>query len=325
MQWAILAGLAGAVVLVCGCLVVGLLFLPAPVAPQSAAQVAEATGAPGISTSIPTQANSTPRPTAILNAADGSGLTSPPSPTKPMLPSSAIRFTNENWGLALTDANNYQGAPVSLYGKIFLEPQVSADSVAFQMYTNNDATSGNTIVIAPATLKVKQGDYVRIEGKVYDMFEGTNAFGAILRVPRIVATKIDIVSREQVVAPTLKTISVNKAVNQHGLVITLERVELAAQETRFYVKVENQSTEKASVYTFNTAIVQGTKQLKEKILFDSGYPDLPSDMLPGIKAETVVVFEAVQPSGSLKFIWDGPRLQDYNLDFKPYQWDVAIK
>ncbi len=325
-QWVILAALTASVMLVCICLVIGLVFLPGSTGPQSTDVALETTNAALVATKLPPRLTATPQPTAIQKSTSGSPPTWTPLPAiAPSAQSSSTKFTNDNWGLALTGANSYKGASVLVYGKIFLDPQVSSDNIAFQMYTNSDATSGNTIVVGPSTLRVKQGDYVRVEGKIYDMFEGTNAFGATLSVPRIAATKVDIVSREQVVAPATKTIAITKAINQSGLVITLERVELANQETRFYVKVENQSTEKASVYTFDAALLQGTKQLKTKMIFDSGYPDLPSDMLPGVEAETVLVFDAVQPSGSLKFIWDGPRLQNYSLNFKPYQWDVSLK
>ena len=48
-------------------------------------------------------------------------------------------------------------------------------------------------------------------------------------------------------------------------------------------------------------------------------------MLPGVEAETVIVFDAIQSTGTVKFIWDGPHTQNYSLDFKPYTWDISLK
>ena len=162
-----------------------------------------------------------------------------PTATQPS--NSKLTLTNENWGLALSDTNSYQGVPVVLTGRIFLNPEISNDKVAFQIYTIKGATDGNTIVVINGQVKVKKDDYIRVEGKVYDQFEGQNAFGATLRVPRILATKVDIISREDAVAPALKKYTINQPISQYGLVITLTRVDLAKEETRFFVKEQNNS------------------------------------------------------------------------------------
>jgi hypothetical protein len=157
------------------------------------------------------------------------------------------------------------------------------------------------------------------------MLEGTNAFGATLRVPRVVATKVEPVSREDVLAPALKKYEVNRPVGQHGLVITLNRIELAERETRVYVKAVNQSPEKASVTTYGAKIVQGSRQLERKSVFDSNYPDMPGDLLAGVEAEAVIMFDALNPSEPLRFVWDGPRLSNFCLTFRPYEWTVGLQ
>lgn len=249
-----------------------------------------------------------------------------PSPARPPAPpptAAVPKFTNENWGLALADANKYKGAQVDLTGKIFLEPQTDGNVTAFQMYTNAKATDGNTLVGARGAPKLKNSDYVRVQGNLVEMHEGTNAFGGKLAIPLVAATTVEIVPREQVVAPTIKTYDGFAPVVQHGLAITVQRIELAAEETRVYAKITNQSTERASVYRHQLKLVQGSRQLEAKSSFDTNYPDIPSDMLPGIEAETVVLFDAVSPSEPLRVVWDGPRLNDFRLTFQPYQWATS--
>jgi hypothetical protein len=69
------------------------------------------------------------------------------APAAPATPTPAVTtLTNENWGLALADANKHKGASVRLVGRIFLEPQSDGDVTAFQMYTNAAANDGNTLV-----------------------------------------------------------------------------------------------------------------------------------------------------------------------------------
>jgi hypothetical protein len=251
---------------------------------------------------------SAPKPTAIPT----------PAPT-----AAVARLTNETWGLALTDAARYKDVPVSLVGKVFLEPQLSADAIAFQINTNKDATDGNTIIVGVPSLKVQKNDYVRVEGKVVDMYEGKNAFGATLRVPRVLATSVTVVSREDVIAPALKKYVVDQTQTQRGLAITLQKVELAAGETRVYLSVANQSTEKASVYTSNARLVQGSRQLETRSVYDTGYPSMPSDLLAGVVAPAVIVFDAVDPAAAFRVVWDGPRAGSYSVKFDPYQWSVG--
>jgi hypothetical protein len=69
--------------------------------------------------------------------------------------------------------------------------------------------------------------------------------------------------------------------------------------------------------------VQGSRQLEPKYSFDTNYPDLPSDLLPGVEAETVVLFDAVSPSEPLRAVWDGAHLSNFRLTFQPYQWSLS--
>lgn len=109
-----------------------------------------------------------------IRAADGPGS----HPTRSALTTSSavatarISFTNENWALAVTDATPYKGADVTLLGKIFLDPQRSAQQVAFQMYADATNNAQNTAVggVDPSA-DFKRGDYVRVTGTVYDMLE----------------------------------------------------------------------------------------------------------------------------------------------------------
>jgi len=87
--------------------------------------------------------------------------------------------------------------------------------------------------------------------------------------------------------------------------------------------VTNQSAEKATAYTSSLRLVQGTRQLEEKLSFNTNYPRLPSDLLPGVEAEAVALFDPISASEPLRVVWDGPRLSNFRLNFQPYQWTVS--
>ena len=245
----------------------------------------------------------------------------PPTPT----PKPAISFTNENWGLALGDPVKYKGSQVVLTGKVFTQPEMSQDLMCFQMYTNPENSEGNTAACASANLvTVTSDDYVRVEGTLFDKFEGANAFGAALTIPLVVATKIDRITRSDVVAPALVVAKANSPQTQHGLTITLDKVEIAKTETRVWVTITNGAVDKASTYDFGALLVQGSHQIEAKYAFDSGLPELPDTILPGVKASGVMLFEAIDSAaGHARLVWDTPRTEDYSLDFADWVWDFS--
>lgn len=262
------------------------------------------------------QATETPQPRSTLMP-----TTAPATPT----PKPAISFTNENWGLALADPAKYKGSRVVLVGKAFTEPEISQDLVCFQMYTDPENSEGNTAVCASANVvTVASKDYIKIEGTLVDKFEGTNLFGAKVTIPLVAASKLDKVTRSEVVAPALVVVEPNSAQTQHGLTITLNRVEIAKTETRVWVTVSNAAVNKASAYDFGALLVQGNRQFETKYAFDTGLPELPGTVLPGVEASGVILFEAIDPApGQARLVWDGPRTEDYSLDFADWVWDFS--
>jgi hypothetical protein len=248
--------------------------------------------------------------------------TSTPIPTDTPVP---ITFTNENWNLALADSDSYIGSRVDLLGRVFTEPETDSGIVSFQIFTDPENSEGNTVIAIRERIKVKKDDYVHIIGSILNEFKGSNAFGGSIIAPLVMAEKVDVVSREQVVAPALKIVEVNHPITQHKLTILLQKIEIAANETRVHVKVQNQAVDNARVYDNDAKLVQGSKQLDARYVSNSDYPDLPSEILTGIEAETVLVFDAIQPSGTLRLVWDGPHTENYRLDFAPYSWTVRVE
>jgi len=191
------------------------------------------------------------------------------------------------------------------------------------MYTDPVGSNGNTIVATNPSISLKNGDYVRVTGKLLKAYDGTNAFGGKVSAPVVLATDVAVVTREAVVAPAIQTYKPNKAIDQHGLVLTLTQVQLAKQETRIYITAKNGSTQNATVYASSIKIVQGSRQLEEKSVYDSGYPTIPSTLLAGVEASAVVIFDALDVSQPLRIVLDGANLSDYSLTFVPYTWTVG--
>lgn len=76
-------------------------------------------------------------------------------------------------------------------------------------------------------------------------------------------------------------------------------MEFSNENTRVYLTVENTDpTEEVNFYTFNSKAIQGRTQFGTTYSFDVDYPEIDSDIPPGIQENGVVIFEPLNPSAS---------------------------
>jgi hypothetical protein len=256
------------------------------------------------------------------NATESPKATATPK-VKPSTPTPVpMNFTMENWAQVIANPEKYKGAHVSITGRVFTDTEVDNNVFCFQMWTDPEDSEGNTGVCTETDEGVAKDDYLRIEGELYGKVEGTNAFGASLTIPLVLAAELDKISRSEAVAPTLAVVNVNASQVQHGLKITLDRVEIAATETRVWVTVMNGATNNASIYTFDAKLVQGSRQMETKSIYGTDLAELPDEILPGIETQGVLVFEPIDPAAKqARLVWDGPRTDSYELDFAAWIWD----
>lgn len=233
-------------------------------------------------------------------------------------------FTNDNYKKLASSPDKYKGSPVELNGKIFNEVQEGEKQTGFQMWVDPKNSEGNTIVIYDGIgLGLKSNDFIKVTGKVEGSFEGENMMGAKLTVPRIIASKIEKVSAADVLAPTENTVQVDQTQTQHGIAITLEQIEFAKDETRVFVKVRNGSKAKASFYSFNAKLTQGSSQFEPENSFEANYPEVQSNLLPGIESSGVIAFKEIDYAANSCMVYLEIGSDDWNLNFKPYTFNVA--
>lgn len=191
----------------------------------------------------------------------------------------------------------YQNKVVELTGRVFNTDKEGKD-IAWQVWTDADKSEGNVILYYPGSSDIGNDDYVKFTGQVGGVFEGENAFGANINAPTIYVKSISKISRDEAVAPAIKTIAPNESQGQEGLTINLDRVEFADNETRVYVTVTNNSSSKASFYTFNAKLIQDTSQIKSKTIFEDN-DEIPSDIPAKTKESGKLYFEKADPSKPL--------------------------
>lgn len=234
-------------------------------------------------------------------------------------------LTKDEFVQLYSDSSKFKNRSVDFYAKIFMAPEKDDKGTYMQAYANNDNSKNTIIRIADPKLDVKDEDIIHVVGTVGKAFEGKNGFGADLNLPSIDASKIEKADYATAFAPSIKTIQIDKEINQHGYVLKLNKVEVAEKETRLYININNTTKEKVTFYSFNTNIIQDSKQFKELSNYDEVVPEIDSDILPGVIQDGVLIFDPVQADGeNLKIMFEG-RSDNYELEFKPFSFEAILK
>ena len=230
----------------------------------------------------------------------------------------------EDFDKVFSDPNAYKGYEVNFTGKVFVQPERDADGTYLQVYADPENMEQNVIVgIEDPELDVSSEDYVRISGIIYDELQGQNAFGATLQAPVVKAVMVEVVDYVTAVSPAIETIQVDKSQDQHGYVIDVSKIEFADNMTRVYVKVTNNTDHEISFHSFNSKLLIGDKQLEEKYVYDTGLPEVQSEILPGVETEGVIAYPAIDSSTeSLTFHAEGSSM-NYELSFEPFVFEIG--
>ena len=221
--------------------------------------------------------------------------------------------------------DEYKGALVELSGVVFNTVEYDEDGVYFQMWGDPENSDLNTIVTYPdPNFALESDQYVKLTGTVMGEFTGTNAFGGEISAAVVTADTLEISTYQDVVSPTLATASADvPTVEQLGYSITVQKAELAENETRLYISATNNGSANFIIYSFNMTIVQDGHQYEEESNYDADYPELQSDIRPSVTTEGIVTFPALENAPFQLIIearsddWDED-IQDYvfNLDFQ---------
>lgn len=220
-----------------------------------------------------------------------------------------------------TTPENFKDHYVELIGRVFTEPGFDDDGVSIQMWTDIEECENNTLVyILDKDFDVKQDDYVHIIGRVGDVFEGKNAFGGTISAPTVIAKEYEVLSYQDAIMPALQVLDINETQTQYGYSVTLQKIEFAEEETRVYVKVDNQGLDTFNVYSFNAKITQAGKQFEEQDNWDAEYPKIQSGLLAGNSTEGIIVFPKLN-DGTFTVIIDASS-ENWDEDIEPYTFNV---
>ncbi|WP_028060991.1 hypothetical protein [Candidatus Solirubrobacter pratensis] len=223
-------------------------------------------------------------------------------------------FTSENFGELEHRANDFKGARVKgLVGKVFNVDRSGEVGLALQMWLDDDQNHQAIVLIEDQGFEVSEDDYLAMKaGTVYDQFEGENALGGELSVPRILATDYEITDAGAM-HPAISTAS-SKTETLGDVRITISKIEFAKDQTRIYVKATNTGPEDGSMDTDPSVVSRG-KQMESSIDFDQ--EQLSYDLSAGASTEGVLVYPAMPDTGLvIKFKGLDANYNDVSAEFR---------
>lgn len=236
------------------------------------------------------------------------------------------QLEKEDYEKMYSDPDKYKDYKVDFYCQIFNDVERDDKGTYLQAWVDPDNNAKNTLIkISDSKLDVKKDDIIHVVGIVEKSFKGKNAFGGEITAPVINASTIEKADYAEAFSPAIKTVDINKEIDQNGYVIRVSKVELAEQETRVYMKITNNSQDKINFYTFNSKATQGTKQFDEKDNYKANYAKLQSDILPGVSTEGILVLQPMDPNGdSIQLLLNGSS-DNYKVKINPFTFEIELK
>lgn len=223
-----------------------------------------------------------------------------------------------------SDPESFKGRTVGIYGQIF-SLQENDDGVTYlSVWTDPENSERNILITcSQPDSTVKNGDCVRVTGTVQGTAEGENASAVSENAPSILADSTEIVDYTEAFSPALYTYRFrNKVQKQHGYSVKVTKVELAEKETRVYLTVKNNGSDKFSLYSYDSILTQDNEKFEEQINFYADYPEIRNYLNTGESCDGIICFPAIENS-DFKLILEGSS-ENYDETFEPFTFDIPL-
>ena len=237
---------------------------------------------------------------------------------------SGAQFTRANWGMLASDPEAHKGASVDIVGRLIQDPVRRDDGAFWQMYADPKNYEWNARVhyFDPSIL-LAADDFVHVTGTVRGALEGENTFGESVTLVDVLAETAEEVDVMAAASPAERVALVDGSLDQNGLVITLEKVEFAADETRVFLEVANGSVGTASLYDLQLATATQSGIMYDAVTLWDYYPSVEWELASGMESSGIVVFPPLNASQPVEIRMETD-LEDYTLDLEPYVFDVPV-
>jgi len=194
-----------------------------------------------------------------------------------------------------------EGRPVSITGMITADPEYSVDGTHLQVYVESGSREVDLVVRFDANIEVTKGDYVAIEGVLGGRFVGEMEDGGSIDMLEIIASSIEPVAAEGIVAPASTVWEPRTEKEEADMTVKVDRVEFAEAETRVKITIRNAGETAAVIQVSNSFIKQSDLFFEPQVELPEGYREVPVDLSAGAAGAGTIVFPALDEDTALEF------------------------
>jgi hypothetical protein len=252
---------------------------------------------------------------ALLVAGCGSGKHEPFDVPNERL---AETFTDDNWSELAADPEAKRGASVDVAEKVWSSDVTDEGAVVHMLIGEKKDV---LLVLLRDTAAPPAGSYLRINGTVTGAVEGTNGYGQPITATAAVASSRESVDKITALAPTVDTWPARKAATQRGIRIGIQRIEIARDETRVYVNIENENRSGDTFWfeDFMQKLIDDGRKLRPT--YDSHkYGGVEAELAPGASVAGIIVFPPIDGDGKVRVLLNVFRLTDSGNETLTWEW-----
>lgn len=237
-------------------------------------------------------------------------------------PAEKVYLEDSEIDAALSDGDSYKGKYINIAGKVFSIDK-DGDAVAMQVWYDVENAEQQFIVYADKEIAsgVKEDSFVKVDGKITGTFTGENYFGGEITALMIDAESLKVGGYDDIYAPAENTKEVGETKEQHGVSVTLNKIEYAKDEARVYLSVKNESGYQASIYTYDAKAIQDGKQFEHEDNYEAGYDGDIGDVVDGASKEGILRFKGLDPEKPVK-IQIGAYSDNFDIEMEDYVFEV---
>lgn len=227
--------------------------------------------------------------------------------------------------MALTDPDKYEGKYIKLAGMATSVLERGDEKFYLTAYHDINDSSQEFNICLDNTQNIKADDFFVIDGRI----EGTTGTLKDVYINEksllISAEEVTVTSYTEAMVPTQKElIPQGAAMDQNGLVLTVDKVEFAEQETRLFITVVNNTSSTCSLFSNISTIVQDAQQFEPEMIDPrSKYVELPDEFSPGVTASGVLVYPPLNAEKEFTLTINAFSDDMLELQFDPYVLKVS--
>ena len=233
-----------------------------------------------------------------------------------------IYISKSEYTSLFANPDSFKEKDIKIAGRMFNVMEQDSKGKYFQMMYNLNGEDQTVVVMCDLNSPdFIDGDYVLLSGKVLGQVIGQNAFGGDVRALAIQADMVTETDYATAINPAIKTVDVGLQIDQCGYVVVVDKVEFAENETRLYASVHNNGISTFSLSSYSTKIVQGSSQYEYEYNYDADYPEIQTEVLPGVVSSGIICFPPMNPNESFTIYFDGYS-DNWDEDIRTYQFNV---